>query len=195
MKRILQNKAFVALVVMVLIFAIMMVGFAFYRYDTQRLIKAIEEDDVATVEQLLEKGVDPNRPTAEPGLFWTFLETSPRRPISVACDKGNIEIIRLLIEYGATAEDIDGLGWSPLRETLFRFHPDDVEVVKLLLDNGATLDEPDEEELPVFAAARMFPWVTNPLDTYLRQNRGQRSKYRCADGKNQPHRNRPFIFL
>ena len=40
MKRILQNKAFVALVVMVLIFAIMMVGFAFYRYDTKRLIKA-----------------------------------------------------------------------------------------------------------------------------------------------------------
>lgn len=170
MKKILQNKAFVALVVIVLVFAIMMVGFAFYRYDTKRLIKAIEEDDVATVEQLLEKGVDPNRPTEDSSWLDSFVEYTPRRPISVACDKGNIEIIRLLIDYGATAEEIEGYGWSPLRETLFRFDPDDVEVVKLLLANGAEPDAPEVDELPAFVAAQMLPWASDPdTSKYIRE--------------------------
>lgn len=162
MKRILQNKAFVSLAVIVLVFAIMAVGFTFYRYDTERLLKAIEDDDVATAKALLDDGLDPNRPNVDPGLLWVFLEYAPRRPLEVACKYGNIEMIRLLIDYGATAEEIEGMDWSPLRQTLFHFDPDDVEVVKLLLANGAEPDVLESDELPVFAAAQMRPWATNP---------------------------------
>ena len=170
MKRILQNKAFVALVVIVLVFAIMIVGFTFYRYDTERLLKAIEEDDVAAAKQLLDKGLDPNRPNVDPGLFWEFLEYAPRRPLEVACHEGNIEMIQLLIDYGATAEEIEGMDWSPLRQTLFHFDPDDVEVVKLLLANGAEPDAPEVDELPAFVAAQMLPWASDPdTSKYIRE--------------------------
>ncbi len=162
MKRILQNKAFVVLVAVVLFFAIGVVWSIFYRYDTERLLKAIEDDDVAAAKQLLDKGLDPNRPNVDPGLFWEFLEYAPRRPLEVACKYGNIEMIRLLIDYGATAEEIEGMDWSPLRQTLFHFDPDDVEVVKLLLANGAEPDALESDELPVFAAAQMRPRVLEP---------------------------------
>lgn len=146
----------------VIVFSIPMIDIYIIRYDTQKLIRSIEEDDVATVEKLLDNGVDPNRLTAKPSKLWSFLETSPRRPLSVACDSGNSEVIQLLIEYGATAEVIDDLGWSPLRETIFHFDPDDVEVVKLLLANGADPDAIESDELPVFAAAQMLPWASDP---------------------------------
>lgn len=126
--------------------------------DFQKLIDAIEQGDTQRVEQLLEKGVDPNFSNIKRNAFWSFLETTPQTPLAVACRKGDLEMVELLLEYGATAEYIQGTGWSPLRETLFYYHPDDVEVVKLLLENGADSNI-SEDELPVFVAADMVPKV------------------------------------
>lgn len=123
---------------------------------TQKLITAVEDGNVEKVRTLLENGVDPNIPEYKPGLFWTLLETAPRRPLSVACNAGNYEIVSLLIQYGATAEYVPGTGWSPLRETLFYFHENDVQIVKLLLENGADMGL-EEDDLPVFVAAKMVP--------------------------------------
>ena len=124
--------------------------------NTRKLIEAIEEEEVNTVRTLLEKDVDPNKMDVSPSLFWSFLETSPRRPLSVACETGNLKIVKLLIEYGATAESREGAGFSPLRETLFYYQPEDVEIVKILLENGASKDD-DSDEIPMFIAAQMYP--------------------------------------
>lgn len=131
---------------------------------TDRLINAIEANDVAKVNELLETGLDPNRTDKKPSVLWSFLETAPRRPLSIACDEGNIQIVQLLIDYGATAEYVKRTGWSPLRATLFYYHPDDVEIVKLLLEHGATPNDVDDM-LPVFVAAKMIPKVFDAQKT------------------------------
>lgn len=125
------------------------------------LVKAIREEDYDEVEKLLNEGVDPNIPTASDieEFILNIVETGRERPLSVACNIGNLELIKLLIDYGATAEQNGKCGWSPLRETLFFYKPNDVEIVKILLDNGAEPDFVENGQLPVFIAADMMPRV------------------------------------
>lgn len=155
-----MKKSVIIIVSSVVLLLVIAVTFLliFNRYDTKKLIRAIKNDDIHTVKILLDDGVDPNRLDRDPGLIWTFTETSAVRPLSVACRNGSYEIVKLLIEHGATAEDIDGAGWSPLREALFYYHDNDEEIIKLLLEAGA---DPTfiEDELPVFVAASMAPKV------------------------------------
>ena len=125
-------------------------------HSTRKLLRAIKNEDVYKVKELLDEGVDPNKTDVPPSIFWDFLETSPNRPLSIACDTGNIEIVELLIGYGATAEPIEGTGWSPLRQVLFYFQPDDVEIVKLLFENGASVEDGYWEDM-VYFAAQMVP--------------------------------------
>ncbi len=137
-----------------------MCGFYPPYIHSQKLIRAIKNEDVEKVEELLEKGVDPNVPEVRPSVFWVFLESSPRRPLSVACDVANLEIVKLLIDHGATAEPNPDTNWCPLSETLFHFEPDDVEIVRLLLENGADTEDvgPYEGSAALFAA-RMPPRI------------------------------------
>ncbi len=128
--------------------------------DARKLIKAISAEDTAKVQRLLESGVDPNAtnyPLSKYSKYWTFFEFSAQRPLTVACDTANLEIISLLIEHGATAEYIEYTGWSPLREVLLRTDPNDLEVVKLLLANGAEPQAVEYAMTSVFAAASMRP--------------------------------------
>lgn len=148
-------KAILFIVPAVIISVILIISIFFNR-NTERLIKAIEQEDIAAISTLMENGVDPNKTDVYPGAFWSFFETTANRPLAIACNVGNVEVVKLLIEHGATAENVEYTGWSPLRETLFYCQPDDVEIVKLLLENGA---DPDfkEDDLPVFIAAKMQP--------------------------------------
>jgi ankyrin repeat protein len=126
-------------------------GFRSY-HNTRKLLEAIKTEDVNKVKELLDEGIDPNETDVAPSKFWVFLETSPNRPLTIACDTGNLEIVELLIEYGATAEPIEGTGRSPLRQVLFYFQPDDVEIVKLLFENGASVEDGYSEDMVCFAA-------------------------------------------
>lgn len=131
-----------------------------------KLIRYIEKQDADTVEEMLRSGVDPNVPTGPYEGGWKYwnilLESAPRTPLAVACDTGNLEMVKLLISYGASPAftQREGMNWSALSETLFYFQPDDVAIVKLLIENG--VDPYCDEycgEMPVFMAARMTPKV------------------------------------
>jgi ankyrin repeat protein len=135
-------------------------------HRSEKLIRYIEKRDAAAVEEMLRSGVDPNVPTGPyvgGWKYWNiFFEYSPRTPLAVACDTGNLEMVKLLLSYGASPAftQREGLAWSALSETLFYFQPDDVEIVKLLIENG--VDPYHDEhfgEKPVFMAARMAPKV------------------------------------
>lgn len=127
--------------------------------DSLKLIKAIKNEDIAEIEQMLESGVDPNVITASEYdmRFLNALETGPQRPLSVACDVANLEIVEMLIEHGATAEPDDKSGWSPLNQTLFHYQPDDKAIVELLLKYGADINEDNPYGQPIFNAVAMTP--------------------------------------
>lgn len=146
----------VCCIIVLLITSVGLISKLLIRNNISNLLDAIEREDVSCVQAILEDGTDPNETNIAPSIIWTFLETSPKRPLTVACSTGNLDIVKLLIEYGATAEPQENLGYSPLRKTLFYYQPNDLEIVRLLLENGADADEIDGEKL-VFLAAKMMP--------------------------------------
>ena len=75
-----------------------------------------------------------------------------------------LEIVNLLIAYGATAEEKEHTGWSPLKMTLFHTNKDDLEIVKLLLANGANAQTVEPDNLIVFDAANMYPMLLGSED-------------------------------
>lgn len=128
-------------------------------YSTKALIEAINNNDIERAETILSEGVDPNKTNIPPSEFWSFFKMSAKRPLSEACSTGDYEMVKLLIDYGATAEFVDNTGWSPLRSSLFHYYTDSVEIVELLLNNGADPYDDDAETYshPVFSAASMLP--------------------------------------
>ena len=155
-----NKKVFIISAFLVVLLAGLLIFFNTPYRKAGCLVNAIRKEDYDKVEELLNDGVDPNVTTASDitEFILNLVESTGQRPLSVACEVGNLEIVKLLIDYGATAESYDKCGWSPLRQTLFYYQPDDVEIVKLLLDNGADSDF-EEDKLPVFAAADMIPKV------------------------------------
>ena len=65
-------------------------------------MKAVDDGDVKTVQSLLGQGVDPDHQ-----LYWTssFINNDP--PLHTASLKGNVSIVKMLIEAGA---DVDRCG-------------------------------------------------------------------------------------
>jgi ankyrin repeat protein len=90
----------------------------------EEFFAAARKGDAAAVKAFLDKGVDVNAKTR-------YGATA----LSYACDKGHLEVVRLLIERGADVNVKDTFyGEVPIGWALSRDH---VEIVKLLLDKGA----------------------------------------------------------
>ena len=136
---------------------------------SQQMIKAIEKDDIERVEQLLQKDFDVNTPNSKPNrIIDAFLESSPVIPLAMACEQGNYDMVKLLIDHGATASYIKGTGWSPLYEALWKYQPDDERVIPLLLDNGAAMcfKQCSDEQHILMAASDATPEVLQILERY-----------------------------
>ena len=150
------------LLLLITVASILVIGLicvcAYHHFATKDLLQAIEAEDVLKVEQLLEEGADPNKLRVPPSKFWPFVEYSPDLPLSIACKTGNLEIVELLIAYGAEAEPSIKSGFTPLEATLFYFQPDDPEIVALLLENGAKTEDLQDGDAAI-SAARMKPCV------------------------------------
>ena len=158
MKKHFKENGIIYIITLLLVACIWIIAVNSDWYKTEKLIKAIKSEDIIEIERLLKTGIDPHKTDVQPSWVWTLLESSPNRPLTIACKTGNLEIVKMLIDYGATAEPIDGTGYSPLNAALFYYQPDDIELVNVLLDNGADINEVEDVEL-VFIAAKMTPKV------------------------------------
>ena len=155
MKR--RRKRITIIIITILILMLLCYPFT-SRLHSQRLIKAIRDEDIDKVEAILESGVDPNRTDVPISKFWYFVETSAQRPLSVACETHNYEIIQLLLKYGATTEYVEDAGPTPLMSTVWTYHSTNLEIVKLLLQHGADPSTDfSDSQLPVFVAAYNWP--------------------------------------
>jgi ankyrin repeat protein len=83
-------------------------------------------NDPRVVRLLLDHGTDPN--------VLTEYGTLRMGPLHEASRRGKIEIVRLLVEYGANMELRDGWGMTPLETASHERHG---EIVKLLLEHRA----------------------------------------------------------
>jgi ankyrin repeat protein len=91
------------------------------------LIQAVVANDVAGVERALREGADPNA-VDDPAPF-------RRRPaLTIAAKDGSAEIVRLLLDAGASPETASGREWTALRAAAAHGNHD---IVAMLLDRGA----------------------------------------------------------
>lgn len=91
---------------------------------SEEFFAAARKGDAAAVKAFLDKGVNVNSKTR-------YGATA----LSYACDKGHVEVVKLLIERGADVNSRDTFyGEVPLGWALSKGH---AEIVKLLLNNGA----------------------------------------------------------
>ena len=87
-------------------------------------LAAARKGDAAKVKELLDKGVDVNTKTQ-------YGATA----LAYACDKGHIEVVKLLLEHGANVNVKDTFyGEVPIDWAISK---DNVEIIKLLVDKGA----------------------------------------------------------
>jgi hypothetical protein len=94
------------------------------------LLEAVRRGDLPAIEKAIDGGVDVDTPFRY-----------DRRALSFAADRGQVEVVRLLLAKGAKVDLDDGyyhqtaLGWasSPAQTR----KPEHAQVVKLLLDKGA----------------------------------------------------------
>jgi hypothetical protein len=103
------------------------------------LVQTIYADDVALVAKQLAAGADVHTDFRDPS--W---EDVPRCALLIACEQGNIQIVRLLLDKGAQTDINTFDGWmnSPLSVAIEGRH---TAVVKLLLQRGADPNVTDGE--------------------------------------------------
>ncbi|XP_043824004.1 ankyrin repeat domain-containing protein 54 [Dromiciops gliroides] len=95
----------------------------------KRLREAANANDLETVQQLLEDGVDP-----------CTADDKGRTALHFASCNGNDQIVQLLLDHGADANQRDGLGNTPLHLAACTNH---VPVITTLLRGGARVDALD----------------------------------------------------
>ena len=95
------------------------------------LFRAVEENDIAAIVDLLDAGADPNA--------W-FINERMARGLSAliwAVSEGNVDAIEVLLEAGADPNVRDSRGIAALTWAVIR---DDVEAIEALLNAGADLN-------------------------------------------------------
>jgi ankyrin repeat protein len=133
--------------------------------------KAVQLDDVRTVQSLLQRGFDPNtvNPQGVPALMlavkepsfkvaqllatWPKVKTEVRNEndesaLMLAALKGHVALVKLLVENDA---DVNKPGWTPLH---YAATSGNVPIIELLLDNSAYIDaESPNGSTPLMMAA------------------------------------------
>ncbi|PIT82184.1 ankyrin repeat domain-containing protein [Limnohabitans sp. 15K] len=133
--------------------------------------KAVQFDDVRTVQSLLQRGFDPNtvNPAGMPGLMiavrepslkvaqllasWPKVKTEVRNDkdesvLMLAALKGYLPLVKQLVENNA---DVNKTGWTPLHYAASGGH---VSIVEFLLENSAYIDaESPNGSTPLMMAA------------------------------------------
>ncbi len=133
--------------------------------------KAIKLDDARTVQNLLQRGLDPNTidPNKFHGLYLALSEPSPKvaqvlinapkidvnhlteqgeSPLMMAVFKGQVELAQQLIKQGA---DVNKTGWTPLH---YAATAGNTQLVKMLLESYAYIDaESPNKTTPLMMAA------------------------------------------
>ena len=155
---------------------VVFIGFIFLNGFThagsyEDFFKAVQMDDVRTVQALLQRGFDPNtvNPQGVPALMlavkepslkvaqllatWPKVKTEVRNEndesaLMLAALKGHVALVKLLVENDA---DVNKPGWTPLH---YAATAGNVPIIELLLDNSAYIDaESPNGSTPLMMAA------------------------------------------
>jgi len=145
------------------------------------MFMAAQEGDVEKVSQLLEKGADVN---------YKDKTVFGHTPMTIAAAWGYTNVVRLLLDHGASVDQQDDGGSTALHRAASTARS---EMVKLLLDRGADVNRRDKiGRTPLFFAtfrksppenARLL--LTKGADVNARDNKGETAFYYAQANANQ----------
>lgn len=131
------------------------------------LQQAANGNDPTTIKILLDAGADPNHQSKE-----------TNTPLSTAAERGNIEIIKMLLEKNACVNPINYSGKNfktPLMNAITSWKHS-LESTKLLLENGANINEILENQTALDYALHRHGPDKNELVKYLVQRGAKRAQ-------------------
>jgi ankyrin repeat protein len=106
------------------------------------LMRAVHRENIGAVRRALLFGVSPNTHST-----WGWYNVQGDSALQVAAKRGNVRIVQLLLDHGATIEQADLTGAARAGH---------LDVVTLLVDRGAAIDGQDENEFTAFSNAASF---------------------------------------
>jgi ankyrin repeat protein len=122
-----------------------------YRDDdnlTSPILYAVQNGHYGMTEFLLNHGADANS-----------IDVNGNSILTLAAEAGNDPTAKLLIEYGANADNEDERSWYPIidiinfRNTKMLCDPDPYEIIEMLLERGTDIHVRDEDDMtPLYAA-------------------------------------------
>ena len=122
-------------------------------YPDEKFAKAIKDEDLEAIQDDIKSGVDINERLPD----MTF------KPIHVAVNTGNLDIVKLLLDNGASINMKDTFGYTPLHHAANRKKNHDsmeinaklIDIANLLIDRGANLNvDSISDDTPLDLAAR-----------------------------------------
>ena len=93
-------------------------------YDTEALHFAVKNRDIDSIKSLLDTGIDLDK-------YYEDQDDIERRPLEVAIDMEDIEIVKLLLNYGTVVNTFD---------LMLAIWTDNKDIVAILLDTGVDAD-------------------------------------------------------
>ena len=143
---------------------------------TSELSQAIADEDIEAVRDLIAKGADVN--AKEDGY-------SGITPLFIAVESGSVEIVRLLLDFGAKASARDSEKQTPLMKLDEDATP---ELVDLLVNHGVKINRADKQgnTALILVAGQVKPEVLKALidagaDVNLKNKEGQTALMNAAE--------------
>lgn len=129
------------------------------RYPVDALKKAIDEGDANTLKRLLDQGVPASCPLPWSRDSWEGVCPPTDYPILLAAGSGHIEIVRILLDHGASPGTRGGEGnFTPLHAA------NDVGTAKLLISRGADINARNDDGLQPIHNATIPGYLENRRD-------------------------------
>jgi len=98
------------------------------------ILESINKNDIAALKELYKKGIDINSILKESDYKY-------HTALTFACDKGNMEIVKYIIDNKADINAINSVGSTPLMTVAANGdYKDCVEILKCLIENGADIE-------------------------------------------------------
>ncbi len=135
------KKIFLIATVLIIVLLIMNLFYLKYkRFQCGQMLEAIEQNDIERLEFLL-KISDPNSITLSPlaNLLWDG--SYQKTPLQLACYKGNMDMIKLLVENGADVNYSPRSTYAtPLGIMMQSDSVEKMRIIDYLIENGADVD-------------------------------------------------------
>lgn len=107
-------------------------SFSYARSLEGALIDAVNDNDYNGVKECLDSGANPDGMVSDPNVI---------SPLGLACNQGNIDIVRLLLKKGASPNHKPEKNSSPFFYTIMG--PEKPEIMQLLIDYGLNVNQID----------------------------------------------------